>query len=165
VTDLAATDRQMIDRAAQLEREIQLGVRSIRAAWVLLAERLYEFHRDDAWQVLGFDSFNEWLAAPEIDLGYRQTMRLIEAYREMTIERGISRDSLELAEITKVAVVLPAVKAGTVSAQDALADAQTLSRTDLEEKYRGDPSAGLDAEAEPEWHRCPECGKAHQVKT
>jgi hypothetical protein len=165
MSDLAATDRQVLDRAAQLEREIQLGVRSIRAAWVLLAERLYEFHRDDAWQVLGYDSFSEWLACPEIDLGYRQTMRSIEAYREMVIERGVSAGALELADVTKVAVVLPAVKAGRVGAEDALSDAQTLSRSDLQEKYSGDVNGPLDAETEPEWHACPDCGRAHRKTT
>jgi hypothetical protein len=99
--------------------------------------------------VLGYDSFAEWLAAPEIDLGYRQSMRLIESYREMVVERGVSAGALELADVTKVAVVLPAVKRGDVSAEDALSDAQTLSRSDLEDKYRhSDPNAPLDAGAE-----------------
>jgi hypothetical protein len=164
VTDIATNDRGVLDRAVQLEREIQLGVRSIRAAWVLLAERLHEFHRDDAWQVLGYGSFAEWLAAPEVDLGYRQSMRLIEAYREMVVERGVSAGALELADVTKVAVVLPAVKRGQVSAEEGLSDAQTLSRSDLEDKYRhSDPNAKLDASAE-EWHDCPDCGRPHRAK-
>lgn len=163
MTDLAANDRGTLERAAELEREIQIGCAFIRQAWVLLAERLYEFHRDDAWQVLGYDSFNEWLASPEIDLGYRQSMRLIESYREMVVERGISSGLLELADVTKVAVVLPAVKRGDVTAEDALADAQSLSRSDLEDKYRhSDPNAPLDPGAE-EWHDCPDCGRPHKA--
>lgn len=164
MTDLAANDRQTIDRAAELEREIAIGCAFIRQAWVILASRLYEFHDDRAWEVLGHDSFGEWLAGPDVDIGYRQAMRLIEAYREMTVERGISAEKLELADVTKVAVVLPAVRRGDVSAEDALADAQTLSRSDLAEKYGGNPNARLDAESEPELHACPECGRVHRTK-
>lgn len=163
MTDLAANDAQTLARATELEREIRIGCAFIRQAWVMLAERLYEFHRYDAWQLLGHDSFAEWLAAPEVDLGYRQSMRLIESYREMVVERGVSAGALELADVTKVAVVLPAVKRGQVSAEDALSDAQTLSRSDLEDKYRhSDPNAPVDASAE-EWHDCPDCGRSHRA--
>ena len=37
MTDLAAQPDQTVARASQLEREIRLGCKAIRAAWVILA--------------------------------------------------------------------------------------------------------------------------------
>jgi hypothetical protein len=162
VADLAATDAGVVEEASRLEREILDTCLRIRATWVELAGQLYTFHEDRCWEVLGYDTFEEWLASPDIDISRRHVFKLIEAYRELVIERGVSTDALGETEVTKVGTVLPAIRRGDVSTEDALADVKALSRTDLVERYK-DPNASLDAESEPEWAVCEACGSRYKV--
>jgi hypothetical protein len=54
--------------------------------------------------------------------------------------------------------VLPAVRDEVVELEAALSDCAVLSRSDLSEKYGGDPNAALDAAGEPSYEKCPTCG-------
>jgi hypothetical protein len=60
--------------------------------------------------------------------------------------------------------VLPAVRRGFVDSKDALADARTLARDDLRQRYSEVSTASsrgrapLAAETEPDYARCPTCG-------
>lgn len=164
MTDLAANDQATLNRAADLDRDIREVCRRIRIVWVHLAGDLQEFHDDRHWETLGHDSFDAWLAQSDVDLQRRHAYRLIEAHRELVLRRELSPESIEDVEITKVAVVLPALKRGDVTVQDALADVRVLSRSDLAEKYSSVPGALLDAQTEPEAHECPECGRWHKAK-
>jgi hypothetical protein len=78
----------------------------------VLGERLYQFQQARDWQALGYHSFEEWLASPEIELGRRHVFSLMEAYRTVVVEQGVPREELEDTEITKVAEVLPAIRRG-----------------------------------------------------
>lgn len=131
--------------------------------WIHLAGDLYEAHTDRVWEVLGYDSFEAWLAQPEIDLNPRHVYRMVQVWRELVVERDVSPETLDAAEVTKVAVVLPALRAGKTTVEDALADCATLSRSDLQERYAGNLQAPIAPEAE-DWHDCPDCGKPHKAK-
>lgn len=161
VVDLA-TDDQVLDRARGLDRDIREVCRRLRGVWIHLAGDLQEFHDDRHWETLGHDSFDAWLAQSDVDLQRRHAYRLIEAHRELVMRRELPPESIEDVEITKVAVVLPALKRGDVTVDDALADVRVLSRSDLADKYRGTPSAPIDATTEPELHECPDCGRVHR---
>jgi hypothetical protein len=154
--------------AHELQRLVKESLVAIRREWVVLGERLYAFRQARGWEALGLPSFEEWLASPEIELGRRTVFQLIEAYRELVVERSVPLEELETTEITKVAEVLPAIRRKQVDPRDALADTRVLSRRDLHEKYdairpestrdeaeRGRP---LDAEEEPPLEQCPACG-------
>jgi hypothetical protein len=162
--DIAANDAQTLDRAAVLDRDVRRTCQGVRRVWIHLAGDLFEVHRDRVWDLVGYDSFEAWLADPEIDLNPRHVYRMIQVYRELVEEREVPLEALEAADVTKVAVVLPALKRGDVTAEEALSDASTLSRSDLQERYSGDLKAPLDAEEEPEFCQCPTCGKSHRVK-
>lgn len=162
--DIAANDAHTLERASVLDRDIRRCCQGIRRVWVHLAADLHEVHDNRAWEVLGYDSFEAWLADPEIDLHPRHVYRMIQVYRELVIDRKVPLGALETAEVTKVSVVLPALREGKVSAEEALSDAATLSRSDLQERYAGDPSAPLDAGQEAELCQCPTCGKSHRAK-
>lgn len=161
--DIAANDAQTLDRASVLDRDIRRVCQGIRRVWIHLAGDLYEAHSDRAWEVLGYDSFEAWLADPEIDLHPRHVYRMIQAWRELVVERSVPPESLEAVEVTKVSVVMPALRAGKVDVDAALSDAQTLSRSDLQERYTGDLDAPIAPENE-EWHDCPDCGRPHKAK-
>lgn len=153
---LAATDREVVERAQATAERIAEGCRAIRSAWVHLGGYLHEFVEDRMWEPLGCDSLEEWLASPEIGLGRSQVFRLVRVYRELVVARLVPPGELEGVDVTKVDVVLAAVKAGRVDFEDALADCKTLTRRDLQVKYgSADPKGGGE---EPARFQCPECG-------
>lgn len=167
MTDLAPTsqDREVIDRMAHVERQIVLGVRSIRTAWVQLAGLLYEFVQDRGWELLGIPSMEEWLAGPEIELGRTQVLRLVRVYRMLVVEHKVPVGELEGVSLSKADVVLAAIREGKVSKEEGLADCRELTREDVEAKYRHrEPGAPLDPEGEPPLCECSRCGKVHRPK-
>lgn len=135
--------------------DIQSDVMAARAAqvrtWVPLARVLYDFHTSKAWEALGCESFNEWLGQPEVSLGRSDAYAMIAAWRELVERRGIPQNRLETLDVSKVAVVLPAVKAGRVDVEQALADVAVLSRSDLRCEYQKDRS-------QVEYRLCEACG-------
>lgn len=160
----AATQRETGDteqvspvRAFDLQAAVLKDCQSMREKWVDLAGNLHAFHAAKAWTRLGADSFNEWVAQPEIALKRSQAYFLVEAWQELVVVRGAEPAVLKRADLTKMAVVLPALRRGDVDLEDALADCESLSRSDLRDKYV-DGDGRLDAEGEPLHTQCPKCG-------
>lgn len=155
-----------VDRAHEVEKNIKKGCHAIRGLWVVLAGYLYEFFEGKMWKSLGHETFNEWLATPEIDLARSQVYALVEAYRELVVERGVVPEELSGLDVTKIAVVLPALRAGAVSLEEALSDCETLSRSDLREKYgqqlpekTGGEGGSKTPPAGPPLEECETCGR------
>lgn len=149
------------DRAFDLEQEIIRGCRGIRMAWVHLAAYLHEFYEGRMWELLGYERFNEWIAAPEISLGRSQTYSLIAAYHEFVVVRGVPVERLACADSSKVAETLPALKAGVVDVDEALSDAESLSRSDLRERY----GKGGGSQKASKLEECPRCGAMRDPST
>ncbi|NUQ11632.1 MAG: hypothetical protein HUU26_04775 [Gemmatimonadaceae bacterium] len=145
------------DQAFDVQVEVTEHVRGRRSTWVALAASLARFHAGRGWEALGIESFNEWIAQPEISLGRAEVYAMISAWRELVVERGVEPERLGELEITKVAVVLKSIKSRTVSIDDALSDCEVLSRSDLRAKYQ-------DAEA-AEYRLCEACGQRVKVTT
>lgn len=147
------------ERAWELEERIKRSCRTLRQEWASLAASLYAFSKARYWQNLGYETFEAWLRSPEIEIGRRHAYLLIEAYRELVVERGVTEAVLATAEVTKVREVLPAVRRGEATAEQALADCRSLSREDLAIKYRGGE------EHEPtRWEVCSACGSRYSVR-
>jgi hypothetical protein len=166
MTDLVrqpTTTAERADRAYELEQQVVVGCRTIRAAWLHLAAYLHEMNAERLYTVLGYETFNEWLGTPEISLSRSHAYALIGSYVEFVIERGIDHREIDSIEATKLAETLPALRRGEVQVEDAIADASTLSRSDLREKYRADGSGRLDAETERPI--CPNCGARMKAAT
>lgn len=144
------------ERAFELERQVVVGCKAIRAAWVHLAAYLHEMNVERLYELLGYETFNEWLGAPEISLSRSHAYALIGSYVEFVIERGIDPSEIHEIEATKLAETLPALRRGDIGVEDAIDDAGSLSRSDLREKYREGGSGRLDADTERPI--CPNCG-------
>ena len=150
-------------QAFELEVAVLARLSAARTQWVPLAASLYSFHSVEAWKARDSEltSFKAWLAQPEIGLAYRTAKDMVDAFGELVIERDVSPERLVRLDPSKVAVVIPALRAGDVEVEVALGDVEALSRSDLRIKYRAGAEDALDAEREPAWCRC-ECGNKHR---
>jgi hypothetical protein len=115
-----------------------------------------------------------YLMDPDVELERRYAYDLLAMHRQLIVDRGIDPSRLQELQISKVREVLPAIRRGMVTVDEGLADAASLTRPDLEERYRGKASDGVTAgpdtssvvrtAAEPEWKRCPTCGGLTRVQ-
>jgi hypothetical protein len=140
--------------AFELEAEIVAKRAGQLSTWVPLAGALYRFHSGEGWRQRACESFNEWLAQPEVNLGRAEAYALIAAWRELVVEREVAVGDIAELDPSKVQVVLPAIRGG-VEVQDALSDCASLSRSDLREKYQQD--------GQVEYATCPQCGGRYRV--
>lgn len=143
--------------AFDLEARVLAARQVERRTWVLLAEQLYEFHAAQAWSDLGWDKFIDWLGAPEIGLGRRHAYRLIQAWA-WAADEGISRETLEALDLSKLALVIPAITRGDVGAQEAISDCEVLSRSDLAIKYGNAPEMRVS-----DLETCSVCGRQRKM--
>lgn len=176
MTDVAVQHAEPTEAQASAahtaEQTIRAIVHRMRTEWARLAEQLYQFSECRHWRSLGYRSFEQWLASPEIDLSRREVFYLIEAWRELVVERGVEPGRLERVQVSKVRDVLPAVRRGVVTPDEALSDAESLSREDLREHYGhvgrpGSTAPGaepLEATREPEYTVCQACGSRIRVR-
>lgn len=147
-------------KAFKVEQKIKSGVGAIKQVWIALAGHLHEFYTGQMWSALGYEKFEEWLGTPEIGLQRSQTYQLIEIYEELVVKRGVSQEELAALEMSKLAVILPALRKDEVELEDALADCESLSRSELREKY----GQSVSAERIP-LTECEECGKMCRNKS
>lgn len=151
------------DEAHAVAKKIEHSLHVMRREWAELAAHLYEFTSIRGWEALGYETLREFLAQPEIDIGERYVYQLVEAHRTLVVEGKVTTEQLSGVEVTKVRAIIPAVRRGEVEAEEALADAQVMTRSDLEHRYRN-PGASIDPEREPVWETCAHCGSRYPVK-
>jgi hypothetical protein len=141
-------------KAWDLQSEVVAQVAGQRASWVVLAGHLAEFHAGQGWTALDHDSFNEWLGQPEISLGRAEAYAMIGAWRDLIVDRQVDATRLAGLDISKVAVVLPAIRRG-MDVEEALSACETLSRSDLRAEFQSPEHA--------EYRVCEACGSRVKV--
>lgn len=162
-------------RAFDTQERIKHYVGIIRQSWFKLAADLYDFQNADMWKHLGYDSFNAWLADPDIELGGQRSWiyQLMAIYRELVLKRGISAERVSSLPPGKLQQIMPALRRGA-DFEQALADVESLSFRDLRERYGSagvaalrppggggavpDHTTTLNASTEPAYTVCPTCG-------
>ena len=143
--------------------------------WLDLGADIYEVFEKKLYLALGMSTFEEWLADPALGFERRWVYGLKDLYKQFVIERNIAPERLIGAGSGKLMEVLPAVRRGLVSADEAISDAQSLSSGDLRIRYRGllgSPQqraeaargASWDATDEPAYAICPQCGSSYESK-
>lgn len=158
---------ELAHQAFELERKIRARVDAGRQAWWDLAEVLYEFHEVRGWELLGYDTLEEFLGQPEIGMSRRSFFRAVQVWRDLAVVKKLPTSDLKEVEPSKAVEVRPAIMSGSVKPEKALDDAKELSVRDVVEKYRPSAiarhgqqpngSSKLDASKEPERVRCPTC--------
>jgi hypothetical protein len=118
-----------------LHQEIVGQLRAGREAVWQMARALHEFDEENGWTALGHDTLNEWLAQPDIGIMRRTYYKMVAAWRELAVLRQVSEEELAELDISKVEVVLPALKSGRKQLTEALDDVKALGFRDLREVY------------------------------
>jgi len=126
---------ERVEACRALDQQVKAGLRAGREALWRLAKALHEFDEENGWTALGFAKKDDWLAHPDVDLSYDQFQRLVRVYRE-TARRQADFVALQTTDLSKVDLVLPAVKEQRVSLDDALEHARTLSWRELRAEYK-----------------------------
>jgi len=134
-SDLTPEEAAERDRTARLlDGQILDCVRVGRAALWELAKRLHEFDEESGWLGLGYGSRAAWLAdRPELDMSDRTCRRWIKAWRDFGCKAPVS--ILASVDLSKVDVILPAVKEHRVRMAKALEDAKSLPLSELRQLY------------------------------
>lgn len=143
------------DEAFNLQTQVVERVAVGRSSWVALASCLAGFHAGKGWLALGIESFNEWMAQPEISLSRAEAYAMIAAWRELAVERDVPVERLAALDVSKLAVVLPAIKDGRADVEDALSDCASLSRSDLRAEYQSSRAV--------EYRVCEACGQKVRI--
>lgn len=141
-------------QAFDLEVQIVRHAAGQRRSWVALAERLHAFHTDRAWEQRACESFNEWLAQPEVSIPRGDAYTMIGVWRDLVLEHQVPVSELHDLDLSKVGVVLPAIRDGRPW-EDALSDCRVLSRSDLRAEYQPQTSVGPP---------CPACGRPTRIE-
>lgn len=139
---------ERVKHCFDLHTSVIAGLRAGRVALWDTAAALHEFDEERGWSALGgYDTLGDWLADPEIGMTKSTYYRLVGSYRELVINRQLSQEAVKDLDVSKVALVLPAIKAGTVTADEGLSDAQEMGWRDLREHYSKRPDGGSSAGA------------------
>ena len=152
--------------AFDTEQRIKGTLRGMHEAWVALAREFYDFYEAKMYRDLGYDSLDEWAHQPDVDVSPRWVYELVQLWRELVVKRDVDPSQIKALQASKISAVLPAVRRGQVTVQQALSDAEVLGRGDLRERYGDkrearDPSTdtGRMHDAEKAFWECPTCGQ------
>lgn len=147
------------DHAFALESDVIARLSATRQQWVPMAGSLHAFYTGEGWSAIDTEtpSFRAWLGKPEIGVGYRVAMDMINAWQVFIVEHRLTADQLAATDPSKIAVVIPAVRAGRTTPAEAIDDCTILSRSDLREHYANAP-----ASARLEACECSKCGNRHR---
>jgi hypothetical protein len=121
ITDNAAWERYV--RIKQLMHQS-------KTLMLVVAAELYEFQKLRQYMPLGYDTFEAFLADPDIDIARRTAYRLIRIYKKYILELGCATDALIEAGPSKLDEMASYVT--EENKMQLLNTASTLSRSDLQ---------------------------------
>jgi len=107
-----------------------VGLRNLsEKTFLALGQALYEFHYNNDYESLGYETFESYLADPEVDIGRSLAFMLINIHKTFILKLGVHPDGLLPVGVTKLDRLAEKVDDTNVEAW--LNKAATLSRSDL----------------------------------
>jgi hypothetical protein len=135
IAELDAADPAELAHSAHFK--LVEGQRGVRLSLALMAEGCHLLYQQEGWKHLGYETLSEYLAAPEIEISRTDFYRMVEIWSAYVLNGGVEPQTLQGAGPSKLEVPLPALTAGVVSAEQAVADASSMTRKDLRSHYAG----------------------------
>ncbi len=122
-------------RALYLQQDIQARKQDIEKNFIQIAKNLWEVFREQLWEPLKFNNFEEYLYSPEIDLskGVGYGLKSLGLYLE---EGLIDEDWAMKVGTSKVRTLLPKLKEGE-DVQEWMNKAEALTNLDLQDEVAG----------------------------
>ncbi len=96
---------------------------------IYTGEVLYEIKKNQQYRLLGYDTFESYLASPELSFSRSAAFMMISIYQRFILELKVQPVGLLEADISKLEVIRPYVTSSNVD--ELLNDAIALSRSDL----------------------------------
>lgn len=112
------------------------GVARVNEGLAYAMKGCYDLEKSKGWAKLGFATLNEYLAQPEVTVSRTDFYRLAAIYEAYVLDGGVPAELLAGASPSKLELPIPAIEQGVVSAEQAVSDAESLTRKDLRERYR-----------------------------
>lgn len=160
------------DTAHAMHLAILHDIKKIKGAWVDLAAKLYQFRAGNMFEALGYQSFNAYLADPDVEIEHRWAYDYLAMYEQLVIKRGVEPEELKELEVSKVKESLPAIRREQVTWEEAKSAIKSLSKRDIVTMMSGraspnpgtpDTGTGISTETEPQFMTCATCGSRVRV--
>lgn len=123
------------EKAFLLDLKIRQRRLRLEAEFIELGRDLATMRDRELYRLLDFDTFEAWLASPELSFSRRTAYGLIAA-SDVCNRLHITPEAAGAIGWARLEILRPALLAGTGSPEDWLHDATTLSRGDLRQKVR-----------------------------
>ena len=131
--------------------------RSLNGGFLELARLLKENKDDKLYKVLGYETFEAYLATPELALSRSHVYTLIQIYEKLVVELKVQPAELVDTEWSKLQIVLPQINEN--NKEDLLDKARSLSRSDLKAITSGEEhGSGFN------YNVCPMCNGSGRVE-
>ena len=124
------------DDAYEMEKRLKAALRLTRRSLMDVCAACHDISRNHAYEALGYETLAEFLAQPEIGMARSEFFLAAQIHDVFVLEHGIDPDRLAEAGMAKLGVVLPKVKEGDISVEEAVEDATSMATRDLREEYR-----------------------------
>lgn len=119
--------------AYTLHEQVVVARNSLAVNMVELGRLLYEVREKKTYEALDYQTFNSYLAMPELGFSQRQAYYLISIYEKMALRFGIS--SATIAQIGEARAIIIKDHISEENKEEIIDEAITLSRADLIAKY------------------------------
>jgi len=108
---------------------------NIEKDFMILASLLITNHDEKYYKVLGYETWEEFLAIPEVSISRSFAYKIMQVYRVWVIKYGVSQENLD---IDNEKLFLASIQATEENYEEWLERARTLSRSDIRGLLKGD---------------------------
>lgn len=139
--------------------KIVVLVRDISKRWVVVGQLLWENREKEYWKTLGHESFNSFLAMPDIGLSQTTLYKFLHLYELYCLKLGFAPEELNDISYERLEIIKNKIQ--IKDKKDWLVKAKTLSQSDLLiEIKEEDTNKGFKTKKDyPHIYRHSECGK------
>ena len=130
-TKFAYSSKEEYKNAKENMVDIQKNKIIISHGYMMLAKGLYENREKKYYIELGYETFDDFIAIPEISISRSIAYDLMLAYKTFIVDLKFTGEEIQKIDVTKTRAILRIDIPNKTSAKEWLHKADTLSRSDL----------------------------------